>query len=131
VLSAKGLRDIRISQLKNLPIQSPDVGFLLLSAKGLRNIRSSSLGFGVVSLLLYWCSMMIRDCLPSALLILASRIGCFLFCGFICTAYSYSKWLPFNINVLFNQLLVKTAELSRRSDLLPSGFCCSIRASLC
>jgi hypothetical protein len=69
--------------------------------------------------------MMIRDCLPSALLILASRIGCFLFCGFICTAFSYSKWLPFNINVLFNQLLVKTAELSRRIDLLPSGFCCS------
>jgi hypothetical protein len=27
--------------------------------------------------------VLIRDCLPSALLILAYRIECFLFCGFI------------------------------------------------
>jgi hypothetical protein len=51
--------------------------------------------------------VLIRDCLPSALLILSSRIGCFLFCGFICTAFSYSKWLPFPYQCTLNQLLVK------------------------
>jgi hypothetical protein len=31
----------------------------------------------------------------------------------------------FQYQCTLNQLLVKTAELSRRIDLLPSGFCCS------
>jgi hypothetical protein len=35
-----------------------------------------------------------------------------LFCGFICTAFSYSKWLPFPYQCTLNQLLVKTAEFS-------------------
>jgi hypothetical protein len=64
--------------------------------------------------------LLIRDCLPSALLILDYRIG-----GLFCTAFSYTKWLPFNLKVLFINFLVKTAELRMSLDVLPSGFCCS------
>jgi hypothetical protein len=66
--------------------------------------------------------LMIRDCRPSALLNLSSRIGCYLFCGFICTAFPTQKWLPFYINVL----PVKTAEESTCSNLVSSA---PIRAS--
>jgi hypothetical protein len=66
--------------------------------------------------------MMIPDYCLSALLNLSSRIGCYLFCGFICTAFSYSKWLPFYINVLS----IKTAEESPCSNPVSSA---PIRAS--
>jgi hypothetical protein len=49
--------------------------------------------------------MMIHNCCPSALLILSSRIGCYRFFGCICTAFSYSKWLPLQYQCTFNQKL--------------------------
>jgi hypothetical protein len=56
---------------------------------------------------------LIRDCLPIALLILAYRIECFLFCGLFGTAFLYTKWLPFNLKVLIFNFPVKSADPER------------------
>jgi hypothetical protein len=89
-----------------------------------------------VSLLLYWCSMMMGDYCLSALLNLSSRIGYYRFCGCICTAFSYSKWLPFQYQCTFNQNSILEASLpsspalareQQHADLLVSS--ALIRAS--
>jgi hypothetical protein len=57
--------------------------------------------------------MLLRGCLPSALLILTYRIECFLFCGLFGTAFSYTKRLPFNLKVLIFNFPVKSADPER------------------
>jgi hypothetical protein len=79
---------------------------------------------------------MIRGCPTSALLILAYQIGCFLFCGLFGTAFSYTKWLPFNLKVLIFNFPVKSADPERaltRSHtvlLLPSAHCARCAVAL-
>jgi hypothetical protein len=57
--------------------------------------------------------VLIRDYCLSALLILASRIECFLFCGLFGTAFSYTKWLPLNLKVLIFNFPAKSADPER------------------
>jgi hypothetical protein len=73
--------------------------------------------------------LMMRDYCLSVLLIISSQIGCYRFCGCICTAFSYSKWLPLQYQCTFNQNSIVEASLPSSSQgaaaCRSSGFFCS------
>jgi hypothetical protein len=96
----------------------------VLSAKGLRDIRSSALGVGPVSSPLLVLHVDTR--LSSKRVIISflsnrllSVLWFYLYCLLIL------KMASFQYQCTLNQLLVKTAEFSRRINPLQSGFCCS------